>query len=85
MGRVEPGRARQRPRARFAELWPSHEASLPADLRFQKGWPPRLPTTSEAARIAEVRARILGHHGLPNLYPRAGDIIGRFTELRQAA
>ena len=68
-----------------ANLRRSHEASLPADLRFQKGWPPRVPTTSEAARIAEVRARILGHHGLPNLYPRAGDVIARFAELREAA
>ena len=38
-------------------------------------------------RFANGKARytILGHHGLPNLYPRAGDVIARFAELGEAA
>lgn len=50
-------------------------------LRYEKGWPIRAPTLAEAERVAEVRATILGHHSLENIYPTAGDIIGRFEQL----
>jgi 3'-phosphoadenosine 5'-phosphosulfate sulfotransferase (PAPS reductase)/FAD synthetase len=47
------------------------ESSLPRTLRFERGWPPRLPDAAEAATIAAVRAELLAQHGLPNLYPSA--------------
>lgn len=60
------------------------EADLPSGLRFQKGWPPRMPTISEADQIANVRNEILAQHNLVNLYPLAADVLGRFHELHAA-
>jgi 3'-phosphoadenosine 5'-phosphosulfate sulfotransferase (PAPS reductase)/FAD synthetase len=60
------------------------EASLPAGLRYVKGWPPREPTLPEARQIIEARAQILGRHGLPVLYPTPFDVIGRFRDLMAA-
>lgn len=57
------------------------EAAMPPDLRFVKGWPPRLPTEDEAARIATARTPILRRHGLRNLYPHAAAVRARFAEL----
>lgn len=57
------------------------EAALPADLRYDKGWPTREPNTTEARQIADTRAMILGHHGLRVLYPTPSDVIERFREL----
>lgn len=57
------------------------EAGMPPGLRFVKGWPPRLPTTEEATRIALARAPILDRHGLGNRYPDAGAVRQRFAEL----
>ena len=57
------------------------EASLPAGLRFQRGWPPRVPTLAEAGHIAAVRTEIIGQHGLANHYPTARAITARFAEL----
>lgn len=31
--------------------------------------------------IVAARARILGHHGLPILYPAANDVVRRFRDL----
>ena len=58
------------------------EASLPASLRYQKGWPPRLPTPDEAAQIVEARARILAHHELTDPFPTPKAVIDRFAELK---
>jgi 3'-phosphoadenosine 5'-phosphosulfate sulfotransferase (PAPS reductase)/FAD synthetase len=57
------------------------EAGLPKDLRFQKGWPPRIPSIAEARSIARVRARILDHHGLANRFQSAGQIRDQFAQL----
>jgi 3'-phosphoadenosine 5'-phosphosulfate sulfotransferase (PAPS reductase)/FAD synthetase len=57
------------------------EAGLPDGLRFQRGWPPRIPTRIEAATIAAVRVEILAQHALPNHFPSAADVIDRFAEL----
>lgn len=57
------------------------EASLPADLRYVKGWPTRVPTWDEADRIAQVRETILGMHDLPVVYPSAHAVRARFAEL----
>lgn len=63
------------------------EAAMPPDLRFVKGWPPRLQSRSEAALIAQCRSQILAHHGLANHYPDAGTVRDRFADLlsREAA
>ena len=63
------------------------EAAMPAGLRFLKGAPPRLPDSAEAAAIADTRRPILLRHGLPDLYPTAAEVVGRFAELlaRRAA
>ena len=63
------------------------ESSLPVDLRFKRGWPPRVPTMAEAHVIADVRALLLARHELANHFPRPHDVIARFAELhaKQAA
>jgi len=60
------------------------EAQLPADLRFIKGWPPRVPTRDEAMQIATLRAPILRRHGLKNIYPTGPAVQARFDELLAA-
>ena len=57
------------------------EAGLPKDLRFQKGWPPRIPSIAEARSIGRIRARILDHHGLANRFQSAERIRDRFAQL----
>jgi 3'-phosphoadenosine 5'-phosphosulfate sulfotransferase (PAPS reductase)/FAD synthetase len=57
------------------------EAALPKELRFVKGWPPRLPTPAEAHAIARTRAPILARHSLANHYPTGRAIVARFAEL----
>lgn len=57
------------------------EAMLPANLRYVKGWPQRIPTIEEAATIAEVRARILAMHALTTPYPTAQQVRDRIAEL----
>ncbi len=57
------------------------EAAMPADLRFVKGLPPRLPTPVEADAIAAARTPILARHHLPDRYPTASSVRERFAEL----
>jgi len=57
------------------------EAAMPSDLRYVKGWPPRIPTIEEAGIIAASRAPILSRHGLADLYPNAGAVRDRFSDL----
>lgn len=57
------------------------EAAMPPDLRFVKGWPPRMPSSTEAALIAQARAPILAHHGLPDHFPDALAVLERFADL----
>ncbi|WP_086740428.1 phosphoadenosine phosphosulfate reductase family protein [Erythrobacter colymbi] len=57
------------------------ESTMPHDLRFQKGWPPRVPTPEEAARIAKARDPLLRRHALENRFPHGDDVRGRFAEL----
>lgn len=59
------------------------EASLPADLRYEKGWPPRIPTLAEAATISRVRSVILSQHSLSSPYETAAAVRDRFAELHQ--
>lgn len=57
------------------------ERTMPHGLRFQRGWPPRLPTMDEAATIAAARSPILQRHGLDNRFPESVDVRRRFEEL----
>jgi 3'-phosphoadenosine 5'-phosphosulfate sulfotransferase (PAPS reductase)/FAD synthetase len=57
------------------------EASLPANLRYVKGWPQRIPTIEEAVVIADVRARILAMHQLETPYPSPSAVRDRIAEL----
>lgn len=57
------------------------ESTMPQGLRFQRGWPPRLPTMDEAATIAAARSPILQRHGLDNRFPKSVDVRRRFEEL----
>lgn len=58
-----------------------HEALMPADLRFCRGWPPRIPDPQEAATIAGARGDILASLNLPNRYPTGADVRDRFAFL----
>ena len=67
------------------------ENGLPRDLRFTKGWPPRIPTREEARLITQARATILAHHKLDDHHAGTDAVIARFQQLldernaRQAA
>ena len=60
------------------------EASMPAELRYVKGWPQRLPTLAEAELIVQAREPLLLRHGLEIRYGSAQAVIGRFEELMDA-
>jgi len=82
---LEPDTLARLERAKtLAALRRSIEATLPTDLRFCRGWPPRIPDISEAAIIADVRARLLETLNLANHYPRPGDVRDRFAQLHRA-
>lgn len=60
------------------------EARMPPDLRYVKGWPPRLPTRAEAALIVAGRRPILARHGLEDRFAEPAAVIARFEELIEA-
>lgn len=60
------------------------EAGLPANLRYVKGWPQRIPTIDEATRIFNVRARLLDRHGLTSPFTTPGMVRDRIAELHDA-
>lgn len=57
------------------------EDTLPPDLRYIKGWPPRIPNQQEARLIADVRSAILAHHELASPFQSPSAVIDRFAEL----
>lgn len=57
------------------------EESLPANLRYVKGWPQRIPTLAEAKVIANVRAQILAMHNLDSPYRLARQVRDRIAVL----
>ncbi|MGB3798125.1 MAG: phosphoadenosine phosphosulfate reductase, partial [Alteraurantiacibacter sp.] len=69
---------------RFCEQRRKLEGRMPSDLRFRRGWPPRVPDTAEAGLIAEARAHIIRELALDNAFPTADAIRARFSELHQA-
>lgn len=60
------------------------EESLPANLRYVKGWPQRVPSLDEARRIHDVRAGILARHNLITPYTSAQLVRDRIAELHDA-
>ena len=66
---------------RDAEERRALESGMPPELRFCRGWPPRMPTTDEADRIAAARAPILRRHWLENRFADGAAVRGRFAEL----
>lgn len=60
------------------------EATLPANLRYVKGWPQRIPTLDEAATILAVRTAIMTMHGLNSPYTTAIQVRERIAELHDA-
>lgn len=69
-------------RAKIDQLDRRHiEAAMPSELRYVRGWPPRLPTPAEAEDIAAARRPILARHGLENRFPTGATILDRFAEL----
>lgn len=67
-----------------ADLRRELEGSLPAGLRYVKGWPLRAPTMAEAAQIVAVRDVILDHHGLTVRFPTPESVCRRFEQLLAA-
>ena len=61
------------------------EAAMPSGLRYVAGWPPRVPTRTEAEEIAAARRPILARHGLEDRYPSGAAVMTRFTELIETA
>jgi 3'-phosphoadenosine 5'-phosphosulfate sulfotransferase (PAPS reductase)/FAD synthetase len=61
------------------------EAAMPSTLRYVAGWPPRVPTRTEAEDIAAARRPILARHGLEDRYPSGAAVMTRFTELIETA
>ena len=61
------------------------EARIPSGLEYQKGWPTRRPTYSEAQIIAEVRLEVADalHLGSIN-YTSAASVLERYDELLAA-
>jgi 3'-phosphoadenosine 5'-phosphosulfate sulfotransferase (PAPS reductase)/FAD synthetase len=57
------------------------EASLPANLRYVKGWPQRIPSIEEAGTIATVRGSILAMYGLSTPYGDGPRVRDRIAEL----
>lgn len=57
------------------------EAAMPARHRYVSGWPLYVPDYDEAVVIAEARSEILARHNLPNLFPKASNVIDRFADL----
>ena len=60
------------------------ETGLPPDLRFTKGWPPRVPDLEEARTIHRVRSELTSTHGLTDHWPGPAMIRERFAELHAA-
>ncbi|BBB14332.1 phosphoadenosine phosphosulfate reductase domain-containing protein [Sphingopyxis sp. FD7] len=60
------------------------ESRLPADLRFTKGWPPRIPAHDEAETICSVRGTLTSRLRIANRWPTARAVRERFAELHAA-
>lgn len=60
------------------------EALIPGYLLYTDGWPTVMPTWSEAALLAEVRARVAEAVGISIGYATAEAVMGRYEELMAA-
>jgi hypothetical protein len=57
------------------------EADIPSHLLFVKGWPTVMPTTAEAALIADVRRQVSGLLGLRSQYLTTKAVLARYSYL----
>lgn len=60
------------------------EDRLPANLRYVKGWPQRIPTLAEASVILSTRTAILAMHGKTSPYDTPALVRDRIAELFHA-
>ena len=60
------------------------EERLPANLRYVKGWPQRIPTLAEASVILSTRSAILAVHGKTSPYNTPALVRDRIAELFHA-
>lgn len=60
------------------------EDRLPANLRYVKGWPQRIPTLAEASVILSTRSAILAVHGKTSPYDTPALVRDRIAELFHA-
>lgn len=66
---------------RAAELRVAAEARIPDELLYVKGWPTFVPSTEQAALIADVRREVAAAVCLPIQYTTAGAVRERYAEL----
>lgn len=57
------------------------ESEIPKSLRYEKGWPTRVPTFAEAELLARVRTEICKLAGIESCYLHGDTIINRYTDL----
>ena len=60
------------------------ESGLPGDLRFTRGWPPRIPSLEEAGTICRIRNEIAARHGIASKWATPRAVRERFAELHAA-
>lgn len=60
------------------------EDRMPANLRYVRGWPQRIPSLTEASVILSTRTAILNMHGLSSPYTTPHLVRDRIAELHDA-
>lgn len=60
------------------------EKLIPKELRYEKGWPTRMPTREEAEILATVRQRVANAVGISIEFTDADSILSRYEELLHA-
>lgn len=60
------------------------EGRMPANLRYVKGWPQRIPSLAEASIILTARTAILAMHDLETPYTTPALVRDRIAELHEA-
>lgn len=67
-----------------AEKRVAAEKLIPIELRYEKGWPTRMPTREEAEILATVRQRVANAVGISIEFTDADSILSRYEELLHA-
>lgn len=83
---TEDQRAQLQDAKRMALVRQAEEARIPEHLLYEKGWPTVLPTSEEAALLADVRLKVAAAVGLEGVsYLDPGEISERYGELFRLA